>query len=287
MGMIRKIVQIILLIVGFSAFFPVPAPAAFKTVQQYKEETGLRETVGSLHFTVFSHNKAFSRRSLDRLEEALEKIRSDLYIKRGLGKKCLVFIWKDREDYLRHVVTPGRPDLAMTGGFAVSAVDRLPHQLYLYDSDRLFDTVIPHELGHLILEVSLNPSRRYRVPLWLHEGFAQCQEKKSFKTVARELATAAGKDKLLPLKELTGYNDYPDSFEKRHLFYQQSEGLVRFLLAEQTTAGEFFYLAKKIVFWAEDLGTAIRIKYNKKFPNLNRLEESWIKYLRSYSSAKE
>jgi hypothetical protein len=285
--MIRTIFQIILLVICFSAFSPAPAPAAHKTVQQYKEETGLREIVGSFHFTVFSHNKAFSRRSLDRLEEALAKICSDLHIKRRLGKKCLVFIWKDREDYLRHLVAPGRPDLAMTGGFAVSVVDRLPHQLYLYDSDRLFDTVIPHELGHLILEVSLNPSRRYHIPLWLHEGFAQCQEKKSFEMVAGELATAAGNDKLLPLKELTGYNDYPDSYDKRHLFYQQSEGLVRFLLAEQTTPGEFFYLARKIVFWAEDLEPAIRIRYNKKFPNLNRLEESWIKYIKSYFSAEE
>ena len=287
MGMIRKIVQIILLVIGFSAFSPVLTPAAIKTIQQYKEETGLRETAGSLYFTVFSNDKAFSRRAHDRLEEALKKIRSDLYIKRGLGKKCLVFIWKDREDYLRYVAALGRPDLAMSGGFAVSAVDRLPHQLYLYDSDHLFDTVIPHELGHLILEVSLNLSRRYRVPLWLHEGFAQCQEEKSFKPVAKALATATGNNKLIPLKELIGYNNYPDSFEKRHLFYQQSEGLVKFLLAEQTAPGEFFYLAKKVVFWAEDLGTAIRIRYNKKFPNLNRLEESWIKYLKSYSSAEE
>ena len=285
--MIIKSVCFFLVIFIVPSFFPALTPAALKTVQQYKEETGLREIAGSFHFTVFSHNNAFSRRSLDRLEEALEKIRSDLYIKRGLGKKCLVFIWKDREDYLRHVAATGRPDLAMSGGYAVSAIDRLPHQLYLYDSDRLFDTVIPHELGHLILEVSLNPSRGYRVPLWLHEGFAQCQEKKSFKPVAKALATAAGKNKLLPLKELTGYNNYPDSFDKRHLFYQQSEGLVRFLLAEQTSPGEFFYLARKIVFWSEDLEDAIRTKYNKQFSNLNRLEEAWIIYLKSYSSAGE
>jgi len=279
--------SIICPLIVFTGFSGLPLRAALKTLQQYKEETGLRETASSLHFTVFSHNNTFSRRSLDRLEESLEKIRSDLYIKRVLGKKCLVFIWKDREDYLRHMIDMGRPNLAMTGGFAVSAVDRLPHQLYIYDSDCLFDTVIPHELGHLILEVSLNPSRRYRIPLWLHEGFAQCQEKKTFKLVATALSTAAGKNELLSLKELTGYNNYPDSFDKRHLFYQQSEGLVRFLMAEQTGPGEFFYLSKKIVFWAEDLEAAIRIKYNNKFSNLNRLEESWVKYLKSYSCTEE
>lgn len=186
-------------------------------------------------------------------------------MKRGLGKKCLVFIWKDRADYLRHVCALGRPDLAVSGGFAVSAVDRIPHQLYLYNSDYLFGTVIPHELGHLVLEVSLNPSRRYRVPLWLHEGFAQCQEEKSFAPVAEELRVKAEEQDLLPLCELTGYKQYPASPEKRKLFY----------------------LARKMVFWSEDLEDAIRTKYDKQFSNLNQLEELWIKYLKSYAGGGE
>ncbi len=285
--MMKKNVYRIFLICCFLSMISTgPLAGAIKTVQQYKAETGLPETAASFHFTVFSENADFSRRALDRLEKALEKIQADLQVKRSLRKRCLVFIWKNRLDYLEKIAAMGDPGLAFTGGFSVSAVDRLPHQLYLYNSDELFDTVIPHELGHLVLEVTLNGSRQYRVPLWLHEGFAQCQEEKDYAPVARSLAEGGGKG-LIPLGELTAISAYPEDPGRRLLFYREAEGLVRFLIAEQTSPGEFFYLARKMVFWAEDLEPALRSRYGGKFSTLNQLEEIWIRDLRHYFGDEE
>ncbi|MDP8237010.1 MAG: hypothetical protein P9M08_11550 [Candidatus Erginobacter occultus] len=257
-----------------------------RTDRQYREETGLAETAASLRFTVFSVEEEFSRRVLNRLEEAIEKVQADLHLKRILRHRCLVFIWPERDEYLKNASSMGFSGLDMTGGFAVSAVGRLPHQLYLYRSDDLFGTVIPHELAHLLLEVSLNSSRKHLVPLWLHEGFAQTQEEKDFAPVARALSQE-GEKELIPLEELAAITAYPDDYRRRELFYQQAEGLVRFLLAEETSAGEFFYLARNLVFWANDLEGAIRSRYGKKFPNLEQLEELWIRYLRNYPGGGE
>ncbi len=269
-----------LLVCTLAGLSPLPGNAALRTDRQYREATGLAETAASFRFTVFSDDGEFSRRVLDRLEVALEKVQADLHLKRILGKRCLVFIWPDRDEYLARASAMGFSGLGLTGGFAVSAADRLPHQLYLYRSDDLFGTVIPHELAHLLLEVSLNSTRKHLVPLWLHEGFAQTQEEKDFAPAARALAKEA--EELIPLGELAAITAYPDDFRRRALFYQQSEGLVRFLLAEETSPGEFFYLARNLVFWANDLEGALRSRYGKKFPNLEQLEELWIRYLRNY-----
>lgn len=263
-----------------------PAPGALRTDQQYREATGLVESVASSRFTVFSSDRKFSRQAVDRLETALARVQSDLHLKRILTGRCLVFIWEDRTDYLEKASAMGFPGLGLSGGFAVSADDRSPHQLYLYRSDDLFPTVIPHELAHLLLEVTLNSSRKHLIPLWIHEGFAQFQEEKDFAPVARALSEE-GPDGLIPLEELTAINSYPDDFRRRQLFYRQSEGLVRFLVGEETSPGEFFYLARNMVFWNNELGAALRSRYDGKFPNLERLEELWMRYLREYPGAGE
>jgi len=278
---LKKFGRTVARLLFLAALVSLPAAAALRTDRQYREETGLAETAASLRFTVFSDDEEFSRRVLDRLEGALKKVQDDLHLRRILGKRCLVFIWPDRDDYLARASAMGFSGLGLTGGFAVSAVDRLPHQLYLYRSDDLFGTVIPHELAHLLLEVSLNSSRKHLVPLWLHEGFAQTQEEKDFAPVSADLSRE-GKEGLIPLGELAAITAYPDDYRRRELFYQQSEGLVRFLLAEETSDGEFFYLARNLVFWANELEGAIRSRYGKKFPHLEQLEELWLRYLRNY-----
>jgi len=278
---LRKIGIIFSVVLILAVSAPPFAAASLRTDRQHREATGLSETAASFRFTVFSDDEEFSRRVLDRLEGALEKVQADLHLKRILGKRCLVFIWPDREQYLQKASAMGFSGLGLTGGFAVSAVDRIPHQLYLYRSEDLFPAVIPHELAHLLLEVTFNSTRKHRIPLWIHEGFAQCQEEKDFGPLARELA-GKGRGELIPLRELTAITAYADDPRRRELFYRQSEGLVRFLLAEETSPGEFFYLARNIVFWSQDLETAIRSRYGKKFPNLEQLEELWLRYLRNY-----
>ncbi len=276
-------VVIFLILAGLVVF---PAQGALRTDGQYRAATGLAESVASSRFTVFSNDRKFSRKALDRLEESLEKVQSDLHLKRILTRRCLVFIWEDRTDYLEKASAMGFSGLGLTGGFAVSADDRSPHQLYLYRSDDLFPRVIPHELAHLLLEVTLNSSRKHYIPLWIHEGFAQFQEEKDFAPVARALA-GEGPDGLIPLEELTAINAYPDDSRRRQLFYRQSEGLVRFLVAEETSPGEFFYLARNMVFWNNELETALRSRYDGKFPNLELLEELWMRYLREYPGGGE
>ena len=101
-----------------------PAQGALRTDQQYREATGLAESVASSRFTVFSSERGFSRQAIDRLEEALARVQSDLHLKRILTKRCLVFIWEDRTDYLEKASAMGFSGLGMTGGFAVSADGR-------------------------------------------------------------------------------------------------------------------------------------------------------------------
>ena len=269
------------LICAFSFFAILPSRAipSPKTQLECIEATGLKETASSLHFTVFSDDAAFSRDVLARLESTLQRIISGLGLKQRLLEKCLVFVWPSRGDFVEGVASLGAPHPEYSGGFAIAATARDPHQLYLFRDKDLFTNVIPHELSHLMLEIILNLSRRREIPPWLHEGFAQSQEERSVPDLLRTILDARAAGNFIPLGDVSRYREYPHSAEKLRLFYLESEALVRFLMEEQAYPGEFLNFCERMVFWGDNLEQAIRMAYRNRFPNLKTLEELWLNYL--------
>lgn len=204
----------------------------------------------------------------------------NLPLKRVLNRRCLVFIWEDEKDYIKRADQYYRGYIEATMGFFMMARGNESHKIFLYECDNLFSKVLPHELGHLILEVVLNPSRNYTVPLWLHEGFAQLQEERDYLQELIKIKLAHGRKKLIPLDRLIMLKGYPAGFFHNSLFYLYSEALVRFLIEEQTREGEFYDFCGEFLFWNKKPVEAIKNRYGKKFPDLDTLQKKMFAWVR-------
>jgi len=251
-----------------------------ESYQRYKKETGLPALASSLHFTVFARNQSIASKAIDSLEETLEKIMVNLPLKRVLGKHCLVFIWEDEKDYIKRADQYHGGDIETTMGFFIMAQRNEPHKIFFYECNDLFLKILPHELGHLMLEVVLNPLRKYVIPLWLHEGFAQLQEEKDYLQEFIKVKRSNERGRLISLDRLIMLKRYPISFFQNSLFYMESESLVRFLIEEQTREDEFYECCNEFLFWNINPIEAIKNRYGKKFPNMDTIQKNMLAWIR-------
>ncbi len=208
----------------------------------------------------------------------MDRIRGDLHIKKQrLGKRCLVLAWDSEEKYIEGVIA-----MNMWHGstaFYLPSYSRRPHMICFYRDEELFSQVLPHELTHLILKIALDPSGKCPIPLWLNEGLAECETTRPFNEVARDILKAKKKREYIPLRELVLFQNYPEDFDRCHLFYLEAAGLVRFLLERETYPGEFFELAKRLVFWGGDFISIFKKTYSRKYPDFTVLENSFEQFI--------
>jgi len=138
------------------------------------------------------------------------------------------------------------------------------------------DNSLGHEIAHLLL-------RRFYgagVPLWLNEGFAQCVSKNAHASylrargyLAKPSSHAIAPQKLFPLAVLTMMS-YPPA-EQIQTFYDESERLVRFLIAaDRPKFLEMLELSAR----GEAFATALSRTSAAAFPSVAALEETFRIY---------
>jgi hypothetical protein len=100
------------------------------------------------------------------------------------------------------------------------------------DCPQLLSSVLKHELAHVLLAAALDYPRH--LPLWANEGLAVMSEP-GFKQAyyLRHLYQAARQRRLLAIKELISFRDYPPK-ERVDIFYAQSFSLVQYLVTRGT-----------------------------------------------------
>jgi len=249
-------------------------------VPSLKRVLELEGEARSFWFTVLSDDREFSREVLKNLEDVFARVRGDLNITRRLGKKCLVLVWNDREEFVKGVVARmGIWDGASSKAFYAASCEGGPHLICMYRADDLFTEILPHELTHLILAIALDPSGSRPIPLWLNEGLAECQTAQPLAERAAAIRTAKEEGNYIPIRELVRFNGYPDDFDRCRLFYEESAALVKFLLEEETYPGEFFELAKRLTFWGGDFLSVFNKLYNRRYTSFDILEESFGRFI--------
>ena len=211
-------------------------------------------------FTVYATDGDLAKETLGHVRDAYGAILSQLD-QRLLRKRCLVFIWNDRRLFVLHGGTFGGRQIRHSGAFVIRDFWGGCHALFTFTSDDLYDKVLPHELAHLVLPLFLNPTRAPSIPLWLNEGFAQCQERDSLADRVRAVRAAVEKRALFPLKKLAGIRKYPPSFEEKRLFYAQSALLVRYLLENQRKRGDFYAFAYDLSCSGKPFESALKLRY--------------------------
>jgi len=181
--------------------------------------------LSSAHFRIHHRNR-FAAGEVERAAEAwLRRISSFVRPDRSWPKPCDIHLHPDAETYRK---AAGQPE--WSGGATV--VERrlgvcLSHTIHLYQgSKQLIPSVIPHEVGHVVLAWTLgygvNP------PLWAEEGFAVEQEPVyKHAHFDRLLRDGLRQGKLLSMEGLFACKEYGDDPD---LFYAQSHSVTRFLL---------------------------------------------------------
>lgn len=133
--------------------------------------------------------------------------------------RCKIYIYKNRQDYLD-----------ATGSIQwsrahVNVKDRRIDSYY--SQDIFYDTILPHELGHIIFRAFIGFDKM--LPLCLDEGIA-CNQEKDYSTRLKFAAYLAKKDIYIPFAQLlsTGKKE----IAKPAVFYSQCASLVDFLITD-------------------------------------------------------
>lgn len=242
------------------------------------EETGLAAWKSSLHFTVYARDQETAGRVLTALEETHRRVTEDLNVTRALSARCQVFVWPDRKEYIRRAAQFHSGDIEGAQAFFRLGRAGEAAAIYLYESDELLTESLPHELSHLILEVVLDPLRKYPIPVWLHEGFAQAHETTDWKQNLLALLNAQQRGRLIPIAEILRMKSYPENAVSNELLYLESEALVRFLLSFRGQPGEFLAFCSEALFWREDPEKLLPKRWGGEFPDALALENALLRW---------
>lgn len=138
-------------------------------------------------------------------------------------KRASIFIYDDVDAYQADT---GQP--SWSSG-CVSVRDKI---IKTYPLARgFFDTLLPHELGHIIFRELVGFDNR-NIPLWLDEGVASYQEKTKRFTAKSYIRKAISENRFIPLGELTNINLATEDKDTIDLFYFESVALVDYLIIQ-------------------------------------------------------
>lgn len=157
--------------------------------------------------------------------------------------------------------SPGHSRIAFESGRVLSR--RMDMRM---DSDRILDTVLPHETTHVVLAGMFGDKLP---PRWADEGIAVLTEPSDkVEQHRRNLHKHHQDGRLFGLKELMELKDYPPS-SKISTFYAQSVALCEFLAAERSPKTLTDFVKDGVRHGYE---TALQRHYNMTFA---QLEERW------------
>jgi len=140
----------------------------------------------------------------------------------------------------------------------------------------LLDSVLPHELTHLIFRDFLGLGDS--VPDWLHEGVAQREEKYGLAQSITLLRGLQQHDRLIPLADLMTLTSEQAARERRALvFYAEAVSLVSFMIDEQ--GAERFRRFCGQLRDGKDMASALRFTYPASLHSIEALERAWLAYL--------
>ncbi|MBF0619005.1 MAG: hypothetical protein HQL19_02430 [Candidatus Omnitrophica bacterium] len=138
-----------------------------------------------------------------------------------------------------------------------------------------FDSVLPHELGHIIFHEAIGMDNN--IPLWLDEGVAMYLEKGQRLGADDAVRQAAREGKFISLEELGSMKlTNATGVSAVQLFYEEAASLVGFLLHRYETY-RFDRLCREL-----NKGTPFEWALPKAYMELRTvsdLEKAWRKYL--------
>jgi hypothetical protein len=175
-----------------------------------------------------------------------------------------IYLYLSQEVYVR---STGRPE--WSGG----SVDVKKRTISTFMEEKnFFETILPHELTHIILRDYIG--MKARIPLWLEEGIACSQEKNTFTQRLMVAKNASRTALFFQLKDLNKINR-EEGLAIPGLFYAEGTSIVAFLLFEfgNEKFSDFCKKIKDSIPW----DTALVGTY--RFKNMDDFEKKWREFL--------
>ena len=228
------------------------------------------DVIKEKHFLVYYRQDAdFARRVGRQAEEEYERIaRAIGYTRYGdfwlWDNRARIFIYPDRRSFLRGT---GAPKWAAgKARYEQKAIDTFN------GSSAFFDSLLPHELAHLIFRDFVGFEGD--IPLWLDEGVAQWAEKRKRRMSKRIVLAQFKRDRLIPLETLTALDVRSlQRTDAALVFYSQAADIVGFMIEDH--GSERFRTFCGHLRDGKTLDEALRFTYASRMRNLKELEFAW------------
>lgn len=249
------------------------------------------------HFIVnFIQDRDFANNVLSHAEMYYNKIANDLGYQRyssfwSWKQRVNIFVYPDHKSYTE---ATGQPD--WSDGKADYNFQNKQISMYA-DSQRFLDTILPHEIAHLIFRDFIG--FKGTIPLWLDEGIATSAEEQTYADMNNKVREFYKKSTLLKLQDmmtldfkkasnLASVRDIimkddspgyliitPDKFIV--LFYTESASIVSFLRERYGSQRftQFCYDLRD----GKSVQEALQDVYPDDCPNINELEKRWREYI--------
>ena len=204
----------------------------------------------------------------DRIAEALGVRRFDFWLWENRAK---IYVYDSQSAYQSETGQPG-----WSGGCALIG-SREKTILCFPGEEGLLETVLPHEMGHIIFKEFVgfsNPA----VPFWLDEGVASLGERSRSESAHRVVRQAMADQRFMDLKTLFSFNPYSRTdADTVALFYSESISLVDFLIRE--FGREDFVVFCQNLRDKKDFERALVAAY--PFNNMSELDQAWQKHCKN------
>jgi hypothetical protein len=273
----------LLLAASVSAWAEDFAEVAFSALSD-RNVTALGTKALAIRASEWKHaeTKHFVYHFFERFVAAPASVEAEFYystIAQDLGKdtsqwerKCHIFIFERPADWAQFQVG-GALD-PWTGGLHAQG------ELFVVrNADHKWKG---HTLGHEITHLVIYRFFGNGVPRWLNEGFAEYAGERGYAAFyrargyrARPMAPAVDPAKFFPLRELTGMLEYPRETERVAAFYDESERLVRYLIAADK-AGFATFLAATAQ--GNQFESALGKGFGGRFSGLEAFERAFKEY---------
>jgi len=183
-------------------------------------------------------------------------------------KRARIYIYDDTQDYQEKT---GKP--AWSGGHAYyheKVIETYPW------AGGFFDSLLPHELGHIIFREFIGTQNN--APVWLDEGVAMYQEKNRRKDIKPTLLQAIEEKKFMSLEKLSQLNiGFVEDKSVVELYYNESVNVVEYLIS-RFGKDNFVKLCKALK-ERKNFEQAVTEAY-RVFKNLEDLNKNWLKYIK-------
>ncbi|MBM4142719.1 MAG: hypothetical protein FJ225_03865 [Lentisphaerae bacterium] len=229
---------------------------------------------GEKHFIIhYAGADGFAREVGRRAEQYYDTITRDL----GISRRADFWLWNDR---VRLYIYPTRAEFvaaAAAPAWAGAKTDYDAREVRTFqDSPSFLDTLLPHELAHLVFRDFVGTGGH--IPLWLDEGVAQWEERSGREEAESRARLLLRQGRLLPLERLM-LADVREGAGggEAEAFYAQARSIVAYLIEEH--GPERFRRLCGQLREGKTFEQALRFTYGDRIDSMAALESQWRKYV--------